>query len=69
MLRALARGATNQEIAAELSITEPTVKQHVTHILSKLHAQNRTQAVVTAIALGLFEPEITQFAESAEMQV
>jgi DNA-binding CsgD family transcriptional regulator len=69
VIHALARGAKNQVIAAELSITEPTVKRHVTHILSKLRARNRTQAVVTAIALGLIEPEITQFAESAEMRL
>ena len=49
----LAAGSSNQAIAAELVVTLNTVKKHVTHILGKLGAANRTQAVVRARALGL----------------
>ncbi len=48
VLRLLATGASNQEIAAHLVITLETVKRHVRHILAKLAVTNRTQAVVRA---------------------
>ncbi len=48
VLRLLATGASNQEIAAHLVITLETVKRHVRHILAKLAVMNRTQAVVRA---------------------
>jgi DNA-binding NarL/FixJ family response regulator len=41
----MARGASNGDIASELVIAEGTVKSHVKHILRKLHAANRAQAV------------------------
>ena len=41
----MARGATNQAIAEKLVITVGTVKSHINHILGKLGAQNRTEAV------------------------
>ncbi len=53
VLSMLAAGSSNQAIAAELVVTLDTVKKHVTHILGKLGAANRTQAVVRARALGL----------------
>ncbi len=53
VLRLLATGATNPAIAAELSITERTVKAHVTRILAKLDAATRTEAVGKARQLGL----------------
>lgn len=53
VLRALARGWTNREIARELGITERTVKFHVGAILAKLDAGNRTEAVRRALELGL----------------
>jgi DNA-binding CsgD family transcriptional regulator len=53
VLRLLATGATNRAIAAELSITERTVKAHVTRILTKLEATTRTEAVTKASRLGL----------------
>ena len=53
VLRHLARGAANKEIAAELRIAEGTVKNHVTSILDKLGASDRTQAALKARALGL----------------
>lgn len=49
LLALMARGLSNQEISTELSIAMPTVKFHVTNILAKLHADNRTEAVLTAL--------------------
>ena len=46
VLTALARGRSNKEIARELSISEETVKTHVSNILSKLHLADRTQAAI-----------------------
>ncbi len=57
VLHLLARGASNQEIAEALVITLDTVKRHVSNILSKLGASNRTQAVSLARALGLLSKE------------
>jgi DNA-binding NarL/FixJ family response regulator len=45
---AIARGRTNAEIAAELYISVPTVKAHITHILTKLRLGNRTQIALLA---------------------
>ena len=53
VLRLLVRGLCNQEIAEALFIAESTVKFHVNHILSKLNAGDRTQAVITALKRGL----------------
>jgi LuxR family transcriptional regulator, maltose regulon positive regulatory protein len=53
VLQLLAAGKSNPAIAEELVITLDTVKRHVTHILDKLGAANRTQAVVRARELGL----------------
>lgn len=49
LLAAMARGLSNQQIADELAIALPTVKFHVGNILSKLHAENRTDAVLIAL--------------------
>jgi len=49
----LASGKSNQQIADELVVVPDTVKKHVGHILGKLGAANRTQAVARARALGL----------------
>ncbi len=57
VLRLLARGASNQEIAQILMVALSTVKHHVSMILSKLGASNRTQAVAQARALGLLSDE------------
>ena len=53
ILRLLAAGDSNKEIAAALYITEGTVKNHVTNILGKLDARDRTQAALRARELGL----------------
>jgi DNA-binding NarL/FixJ family response regulator len=53
VLRLMARGLANQEIAEKLFVTEATVKTHVAHILDKLHVDNRVQAVVAAYESGL----------------
>jgi ATP/maltotriose-dependent transcriptional regulator MalT len=53
VLRLLAAGKSNQRIADELVVVVDTVKKHVGHILDKLEASNRTQAVARARVLGL----------------
>jgi DNA-binding NarL/FixJ family response regulator len=53
VLRLLADGRSNREIATELFLAEGTVKNHVTNVLSKLGARDRTQAALRARALGL----------------
>lgn len=53
VLRLIARGASNREIAERLYIAEGTVKNHVTNILSKLEVSDRTQAALKARELGL----------------
>lgn len=53
ILRELANGATNKEIANALSISEHTVKIHLKNILKKLHMNNRTQAAIYAQRHGL----------------
>jgi two-component system, NarL family, response regulator LiaR len=53
VLRLIARGQSNREIAAELIISEKTVKTHVSNILSKLHLADRTQAAIYALREGL----------------
>jgi len=49
ILGLMTRGLNNQEIAAELTVAVPTVKFHITNILSKLHVDNRTEAVLKAL--------------------
>ena len=53
VLNCLARGMTSAQIASELFISENTVKTHVRHILEKLEASNRAEAVSRAIQMGI----------------
>ncbi len=56
ILRLVAAGMSNAEIAARLYIVEGTVKNHLHNILEKLHLENRVQAAAYAIRQGLVEP-------------
>jgi DNA-binding NarL/FixJ family response regulator len=57
VLRLVASGKANKEIAAELAISERTARTHVSRILHKLHLSSRTQAALWAVREGLVEVE------------
>ncbi len=53
VLQLLAEGCSNRQISSRLRISENTVRIHLSHIFDKLHVEDRTQAVLTAIRQGL----------------
>jgi NarL family two-component system response regulator LiaR len=53
VLRLVAKGLNNPEIAQRLTVTEATVRTHVSNILSKLHLANRVQATLYALQEGI----------------
>lgn len=57
VLRLMAKGMSNQEIAKQLFLALPTVKFHITNILSKMRVDNRTEAVLLALKLKWVTPE------------
>jgi DNA-binding NarL/FixJ family response regulator len=57
VLRLMARGAANKEIAAALFISESTVKTHIANIFQKLDVNDRTEAVTTALQKGIIRLE------------
>lgn len=57
VLRLLARGLSNKEIATELRVVEGTVKIHVTNILAKFGVSDRTQAILAAVKRGIVQIE------------
>jgi DNA-binding NarL/FixJ family response regulator len=57
ILRLVAQGQTNRQIAQNLSIARNTARNHVQHIIAKLGVSDRTQAAVRAIELGFVHPE------------
>jgi len=60
VLRRLALGHTNKQIAAELCISDETVKTHIRKVLAKLDVENRAQAIVAALKRGLVTLEELQ---------
>jgi DNA-binding NarL/FixJ family response regulator len=57
VLRLLARGRSNRQIARDLVVSEKTVKTHVSSILAKLRLADRTQAALWAVRTGLADPD------------
>jgi NarL family two-component system response regulator LiaR len=67
VLRCVAKGAPNKEIARAINIQEATVRAHVSNILSKLNLANRSQLVLFAVRKGLIEAEQESTGESERL--
>jgi NarL family two-component system response regulator LiaR len=63
VLRLIAQGLSNQEIADRISVSEPTVRAHVSRILGKLHLASRTQAALYAVREGLTDADASSAQE------
>jgi DNA-binding NarL/FixJ family response regulator len=59
VLAGLGRGLSNRQLAAELYVSEKTVKTHVSNLLAKLRLSDRTQAALFAVRVGLADPRET----------
>jgi len=59
ILKLVAQGTSNKGIASILGISEQTIKNHISSILRKLEAENRTHAVVLALERNLIEPKMS----------
>ncbi len=58
VLRLLAQGQTNHEIAQHLEVSENTVKTHIRHLMAKLGVRSRTQVLIVAMRLGLLTRDL-----------
>ena len=56
VLAGLGRGLSNRQLAAELYVSEKTVKTHVSNVLAKFRLSDRTQAALFAVRVGLVDP-------------
>ena len=66
MLRLVAEGLSNQDIARKLNISDPTVRTHVSNIMGKLHLATRIQAALYALREGLVSLDAARGASGEE---
>jgi DNA-binding NarL/FixJ family response regulator len=67
VIKALARGQSDRQIATSLGISEKTVRNHTSNIYRKLHIFDRTQAVIYAIREGVIDVEELEYRPSKEL--
>lgn len=66
VVKALAKGMTDRQIARELGISEKTVGNHASNVYRKLHVFDRTQAVIYAVREGLVDVEDLEYRPPSE---